>query len=91
MFLLVLLIIIIIILIYLYVSRHISGTTLAIILLALALLLLLFPALIGIGFTQLLGRSCLNKDCSVIKLPFNLTKIGRYNANNIAYSVGFPA
>lgn len=84
----ILLIIIIIALIILYAVGKISGTTLFIIILILIILILLIPGLIGAATIGFLGRSCMNNNCSVVKLPLDIKPIGQYSHNETLYSVG---
>ena len=71
---LILIIVVIVILVILYATKKISGSTLTILILLLIILILLVPSLIGIGTIGFLGQSCQNQDCSLLKLPFDITK-----------------
>ncbi|AYV84987.1 MAG: hypothetical protein Satyrvirus1_73 [Satyrvirus sp.] len=87
---LILLIIVIIILIILLITGKISGATFTIFILIIIILILLVPSIIGLAAVSFVGNACMNKDCSVIKLPLDIEKIGQYNANTSLYKISVP-
>lgn len=88
--LLILLIVIVVILIILYAMGKISGSTFWIIILVIVILLLIIPALLGISIIALLTQSCQNKDCSVVKLPVDINKVGPATNNSYLYQIKKP-
>ena len=77
--------ILIILLFFLYNYRYITGKTAIIIILLYIIFVIIFS--IGAGFTGLFKSICMNDKCSVVKLPFDITKIRQLDQTNYLYSV----
>lgn len=87
-FFIAILIILIVILVYLYAINRISGQTLAIIILIVVILLMLIPSLIGFGVLGFSQKACMNNNCTVVKLPLDITKVKKVGDTNYLYKIG---